>query len=44
MDAVMENRHGPKPTGFLEYRRKPVPYRDEEERLQDYGEIIYPAR
>jgi len=26
-------------TGFLEYRRKPVPYRDEEERLQDYGEI-----
>jgi glutamate synthase (NADPH/NADH) small chain len=31
-----------KPTGFLEYRRKPVPYRDEQERLQDYGEIYTP--
>ena len=28
-----------KPTGFLEYRRKVVPYRDEHERLKDYGEI-----
>ncbi|MEC9376037.1 MAG: glutamate synthase subunit beta [Pseudomonadota bacterium] len=28
-----------KPTGFMEYRRKTVPYRDENERLQDYKEI-----
>jgi NAD(P)H-dependent glutamate synthase small subunit len=28
-----------KPTGFMEYPRKTVPYRDENERLQDYGEI-----
>jgi glutamate synthase (NADPH/NADH) small chain len=28
-----------KPTGFMEYPRKKVPYRDEHERLQDYGEI-----
>jgi len=31
-----------KPTGFLEYPRKPVPYRDENERLGDYGEIYTP--
>ncbi|MGI9290398.1 MAG: glutamate synthase subunit beta [Gammaproteobacteria bacterium] len=28
-----------KPTGFMEYRRRPVPYRDEQERLGDYKEI-----
>ncbi len=28
-----------KPTGFMEYRRRTVPYRDEQERLGDYGEI-----
>jgi len=28
-----------KPTGFMEYRRRPVPYRDEQERITDYGEI-----
>ena len=28
-----------KPTGFMEYPRKPVPYRDEQERLGDYKEI-----
>ncbi len=28
-----------KPTGFMEYRRRTVPYRDEKERLTDYKEI-----
>ena len=28
-----------KPTGFMEYPRKTVPYRDVDERLEDYGEI-----
>jgi glutamate synthase (NADPH/NADH) small chain len=28
-----------KPTGFMEYPRKTVPYRDEQERLDDYKEI-----
>jgi glutamate synthase (NADPH/NADH) small chain len=28
-----------KPTGFMEYPRKTVPYRDVNERLEDYGEI-----
>jgi len=28
-----------KPTGFMEYPRKNVPYRDQNERLGDYGEI-----
>ena len=28
-----------KPTGFMEYRRRTVPYRDEQERLRDYNEI-----
>jgi glutamate synthase (NADPH/NADH) small chain len=28
-----------KPTGFMEYPRKAVPYRSEDERLADYGEI-----
>jgi glutamate synthase (NADPH/NADH) small chain len=28
-----------KPTGFMEYPRKPIPYRDEQERLGDYKEI-----
>ena len=28
-----------KPTGFMEYPRKTVPYRDEQERLGDYKEI-----
>jgi len=28
-----------KPTGFMEYRRRTVPYRDEQERLGDYNEI-----
>ena len=28
-----------KPTGFMEYPRKTVPYRNEDERLADYGEI-----
>lgn len=28
-----------KPTGFMEYPRKTVPYRGEQERLSDYGEI-----
>jgi glutamate synthase (NADPH/NADH) small chain len=28
-----------KPTGFMEYRRRTVPYRDEQERLSDYNEI-----
>ncbi len=28
-----------KPTGFLEYRRKPVGYRDAEQRLDDFREI-----
>jgi glutamate synthase (NADPH/NADH) small chain len=28
-----------KPTGFMEYRRRPVEYRDANERLRDYGEV-----
>jgi glutamate synthase (NADPH/NADH) small chain len=32
-----------KTTGFMEYRRKTVPYRDERERLQDYAEIYTTA-
>lgn len=32
-----------KPTGFKEYPRKPVPYRNEHERIQDFGEIFSPA-
>ena len=28
-----------KPTGFLEFEREAVPYRDPLERLKDYGEI-----
>jgi len=28
-----------KPTGFMEYPRKKVPWRDANERLQDYGEV-----
>ena len=28
-----------KPTGFMEFEREPVPYRDSLERLKDYGEI-----
>ena len=28
-----------KPTGFMEYRRRTVPYRSEQERLTDYAEI-----
>ncbi len=32
-----------KPTGFMEYRRRTVPYRDEQERLGDYDEIYMPA-
>ncbi|RMF94693.1 MAG: glutamate synthase subunit beta [Gammaproteobacteria bacterium] len=32
-----------KPTGFLEFRRRPVPYRDPQERLKDYAEIYTPA-
>ena len=28
-----------KPTGFMEFPRKPVPYRDAKERLKDFGEI-----
>jgi NAD(P)H-dependent glutamate synthase small subunit len=28
-----------KPTGFMEYPRRPVPYRDQQERLGDYKEI-----
>jgi NAD(P)H-dependent glutamate synthase small subunit len=31
-----------KPTGFMEYPRKNVPYRDEAERLGDFGEIYTP--
>ncbi|MBT8422931.1 MAG: NAD(P)-binding protein, partial [Gammaproteobacteria bacterium] len=31
-----------KPTGFMEYRRRPVPYRDEQERITDYKEIYTP--
>lgn len=31
-----------KPTGFMEYPRKTVPYRDAEERLRDFGEIYTP--
>lgn len=31
-----------KPTGFMEYPRRTVPYRDENERLGDYGEIYTP--
>ncbi len=29
-----------KPTGFKEYRRRPVPYRDPVERIGDFGEIF----
>ena len=28
-----------KPTGFMEYPRKKVPWRDANERLQDYAEV-----
>jgi len=28
-----------KPTGFMEYRRRPVPYRDAGERSKDYAEV-----
>ncbi len=31
-----------KPTGFMEYLRRPVPYRDPEERLRDFDEIFTP--
>ncbi len=31
-----------KPTGFMEFPRKPVPYRDAAERLRDFGEIYTP--
>ncbi len=31
-----------KPTGFMEFPRKPVPYRDAAERLHDFGEIYTP--
>ena len=31
-----------KPTGFMEYPRKTVPYRKEQERLEDYAEIYTP--
>ncbi len=31
-----------KPTGFMEYRRKPVPYRDVQERVVDFAEIYTP--
>ena len=31
-----------KPTGFMEYRRKSVPYRDAQERLGDFEEIYTP--
>jgi len=31
-----------KPTGFMEYPRKTVPYRDEQQRLDDYAEIYTP--
>ena len=33
-----------KPTGFMEFTRKPVPYRDAQERLGDYGEIYTPPK
>jgi NADPH-dependent glutamate synthase beta subunit-like oxidoreductase len=33
-----------KPTGFMEYPRKTVPYRDEQERLGDYAEIYTAPR
>jgi len=32
-----------KPTGFMEYPKKSVPYRDAHERLQDFREIFTPA-
>ena len=32
-----------KPTGFMEYPKKSVPYRDARERLGDFGEIFTPA-
>ena len=32
-----------KPTGFKEYPRKQVPYREASERIQDFGEIFTPA-
>jgi NAD(P)H-dependent glutamate synthase small subunit len=31
-----------KPTGFLEYPKKSVPYRDAQERVSDFGEIFTP--
>ena len=33
-----------KVTGFMEYRKKNVPYRDASERQQDFGEIFTPAQ
>jgi len=32
-----------KPTGFLEYPRRPVPYRDPSDRIKDFKEIYTPA-
>ncbi|HEY9182915.1 MAG TPA: glutamate synthase subunit beta, partial [Gammaproteobacteria bacterium] len=32
-----------KPTGFMEYPKKSVPYRDARERLNDFGEIFTPG-
>jgi NAD(P)H-dependent glutamate synthase small subunit len=32
-----------KPTGFMEYPRKKVPWRDANERLKDYAEVYTPA-
>jgi len=32
-----------KPTGFMEYPRKKVPWRDANDRLKDYGEVYTPA-
>ena len=31
-----------KPTGFMEYPKKSVPYRDAAERIGDFGEIYTP--
>ena len=33
-----------KTTGFMEYPRKTVPYRDAQERLKDFGEIYTPPK
>ncbi len=33
-----------KPTGFMEYRRKPVPYRDIQARVADFAEIYTPPK